>query len=147
MIIKKTSSIGMTTVVGISGKTWLNARDLYRDLAIPPAPIGIDFTAWFERWVEGEYQEGKDYEFEQDGQIKVKSNEKTRWSNNPITFKITQRVYDEISQAERGPPVERMRHFTRTVEFKNMSDKERDKWNWNQPLSQQTHAITEEDEE
>ena len=101
--------------------TWLNARDLYKSLAIPAFPLGMDFTAWFERWVEGEYKINNDW-------IVTEKRD----------FLITQRVYDEISAADKGPPVERMRHYHRTAEFA--------KSNRNQPLSQQTHAITEDEE-
>ncbi len=104
-------------------KTWLNARDLFKSLAIPEAYVS--FTTWFGRWVEGQYKINKDWVVEGEG--------------DNLEFKITQRVADEIAQAEKGPPVERMRHYTRTVEFAKI--------NWNQQLSQQTHAITEGDEE
>ena len=103
--------------------TWLNARDLYKSLAIPEAYVS--FTTWFSRWVEGQYKINKDWIVEGEG-----DNRK---------FKITQRVYDDVAKQEQGPPVERMRHYTRTVEFAKI--------NSNQQLSQQTHAITEGDDE
>ena len=128
---------------------WLNARDLYKSLAIPEAYVS--FTDWFARWVEGQYKINKDWVVQPK---KGGDSHDYGAENKPVVsvhmtspppngeereFKITQRVADEIAQAEQGPPVERMRHYTRTVEFAKI--------NWNQPLSQQTHAITEEGEE
>ncbi|KKM88530.1 hypothetical protein LCGC14_1257940, partial [marine sediment metagenome] len=51
-----------------------------------------------------------------------------------LTFWITQAVADQIAKDDAGPPVEQMRHYTRTAEFSKI--------NWNQQLSEQTHAIT-----
>ena len=108
---------------------WLDARTLYRDLAIPE--FYLSFEDWFTVAVQGEFKEGEEWKVE----LLDKGN--VHEGNTP-TFRITQAVADQIARDEIGPPVERMRHYTRTAEFSKI--------NWNQRLSEQTHAITGDEE-
>ena len=110
--------------------TWLNARDLYRDLAIPEQYI--PFSSWIESRIENDFEEGDGWHVKQEGQVIKK--EDAMKNDKPASFWITQAVADQIAKDDAGPPVEQMRHYTRTAEFSKI--------NWNQQLSEQTHAIT-----
>ncbi len=103
---------------------WLNARDLYRDLA--KWEEREPFTTWFEMTIQPEFKEGEDWR----GEIDEKTNEPVFW--------ITQAVADQIAKDDAGPPVERMGYYTKSAEFRKI--------NWNQRLSEQTHAITGDEE-
>ena len=105
-----------------TGTIWLNARDLYRDLA--KWEEREPFTDWFNLTVQADYKINEDWIVEGEG--------------DNLIFKITQAVADQIAKDDAGPPVEQMRHYTRTAEFS--------KTNWNQQLSEQTHAITGDDD-
>ncbi|HEB09835.1 MAG TPA: hypothetical protein ENI06_01320 [Spirochaetales bacterium] len=119
--------------MGEKNKTWLNARDLYRDLAIPEAYF--PFSSWFESRVESEFEEGQGWHIKQEGRIVKK--EDAMKNDKPVSFWIAQAAADQIAYEEIGCPLERMRYYTKSAEFRKI--------NWNQRLSEQELAITEEE--
>ena len=100
--------------------TWLNARDLYRDLAIPE--FYMRFEDWFTSRIQGEYKINKDWIVEGEG--------------DDLQFKITERVADEVAREEIGLPVHKSKAMSHEVA----------EMGWNSENNPQTHAITGDDE-
>lgn len=128
--------------------TWLNARDLYRDLG--KWDEREPFTDWFTLRIKNEYKEGEDWKVipKKGGDSHDPDARSTRLvgpvdvtsppPNGELEFLITQAVADQIARDDAGPPVERMGYYTKSAEFRRI--------NWNQRLSEQTHAITGDEE-
>lgn len=95
---------------------WLNARTLYRDLAIPG--FYMSFEDWFTSRVQGEFKEIEDWKVEID--------------DDELHFWITQETADQIAHDEIGLPVERAKTWSHEVAEQG----------WNQENNPQTHAIT-----
>lgn len=99
---------------------WLDARELFRDLAIPP--VYVRFEDWFTSRIQGEFEEGTDWKVDitEDGPI----------------FWITPEVDAQIAAEERGMPAIRLKRMSHEVA----------ELGWNQENNPQTHAITGDDE-
>ena len=100
---------------------WTDARELYRDLAIPG--FYMAFEDWFTSRIQGEYKINKDWIVEGEG--------------DNLEFRITQEVADQVAHEERGVPIIRLRD--------PMSEEVAGR-GWNQDNNPQTHAITGDDE-
>lgn len=107
---------------------WVNARDLYRDLAIPE--FHIRFEDWFTTRIQSAVNDA--------GVLLYKINKDWRHEGEGETLKlmITQRVADEVAGEEIGPKIEKVGSWSH--EAADMG--------WNQETNPQTHAITGDEE-
>lgn len=100
-------------------KVWLNARELYRDLAIPE--FHFRFEDWFTTRIQGEFQINKDWTVDAE--------------KDPPEFRITREVYDKIAYEELGLPITRIGSWSH----------EQALMGWNEHNNPQKVAITDDE--